>query len=98
MRNGSKQNPRWCVRKMDATASDYREVILTVIAREYGPMRHSAKILAKHAQTSYRTAEAWVSGRNVPSGKSLVNIMANCKAMADEMNRLISESRQSPGE
>jgi hypothetical protein len=81
----------------NAITSDYRESVLAVIAREYGPMRHAAKILAQHAQASYRTAESWIAGRNVPSGESLMNLMSECNALADEINRLVAERRKQRG-
>lgn len=82
---------------MSGITSDYRETVLTVIAQEYSPLRNGAKILARHAKASYRTAEAWVAGRNAPSIKSVMNIAANCRAMSNELNRLIAESQQSIG-
>jgi hypothetical protein len=90
-------NSAWVRREMSGVTSDYRETVLTIIAQEYSPLRHGAKILAKHAKASYRTAEAWVAGRNAPSIKSVMNIAANCRAMSDELNRMISESQQSAG-
>ena len=78
-----------------AISSHYSETILTVIAREYGPMRHAAKILAQHAQGSYRTAEAWIAGRSVPSGENLISLMASCDVLTDEINRLVTERKQS---
>jgi len=65
-----------------AVASDYRVSILTVIAREYSAKRHGAKILARDAKASYRTAQAWISGRNVPTGKHFMNLLQECEAMA----------------
>lgn len=83
MENGSKRNTRGCVVMSGAITSNYRENILTVITREYSAKRHGAKILARHAKASYRTAQAWISGRNVPSGQHFMNLLQECEAMAD---------------
>lgn len=80
-----------------SAASTYGETILGAIAREYGPMRHASKILAQHACASYRTAEAWIAGRSVPSGENLLHLMANCEVVAAEVNRLVAERRASKG-
>ena len=97
MQNKRKQHAQGCVEMSYAITSDYRETILTVIAREYSAKRHAAKILAKHAKASYRTAEAWVAGRNVPSGAALMNIMAECEPMADAINRFVAERKKQRG-
>ena len=90
----SGRNTMMCV---ETVSSDYRETILQVIAHEYSAKRHAAKILAKHAQASYRTAEAWVSGRNVPSGAALMNIMAECEPMAAAIKRIVAERKKQRG-
>jgi hypothetical protein len=92
--NGSNKHARWCVNLVETSPSFYRETILTIIAREYGAKRHAAKILARHAQSSYRTAEAWISGRNVPTGHSLLNIMSECEALADAINGIVADRKK----
>ena len=73
--------------------STYSDTILTAIAREYGSLPHAAKLLARHARTSYRTAENWLAGICAPNGEKLVNLMAECQVLADEVNRLVAERR-----
>lgn len=90
MENGRKLAAMSCV---VIGQSDYRETILNVIAQQYATKRHAAKILARHAKASYRTAEAWIAGRNVPSGASLMNLMAECEVLADEVMRLVNERK-----
>lgn len=82
---------------ISATTSDLRENILTIIKREYSAQRHAAKRLARHGKASYRTAEAWLAGRNAPSGPSLMNIMAECTPLADEVMRLVAERKKQRG-
>ena len=95
MGNATRQTTRWRVKTMEAT---FNGTIQAVIAREYRPLRHASKILAQHARSSYRTAEAWLSGRCVPTGENLANLMVECEALAEEINRLIAERRSIRGE
>jgi hypothetical protein len=85
------------VEKHRMIASTYSDAVLTIIAREYSPLPHAAKILAQHAKTSYRTAENWLSGMCAPNGEKLVNLMAECEALAQEVNRLVAERRAEKG-
>lgn len=78
---------------MNAVAATYGDVVLRVIRREYAPLKHAAKLLAKHAGTTPRTAENWLSGINAPNGEKLVNLMAECDPLADELNGLVAQRR-----
>jgi hypothetical protein len=89
MPNGSKE--------MTEAAATYDEAILSVIDRKYGSIRNGAKILAQHANSSIPAAQHWIYGRRVPTGESLLNIMAECHEMYKEINRLISERRAALG-
>lgn len=77
---------------MDANASNYDDLVLTIITSEYRPHRHAAKMLAKHANASYRTAQAWLSGRNVPSGKHFMNLLTECETLRVEVERLTARN------
>jgi hypothetical protein len=94
---GRKQNPRGRVGKMESLASHYSETILTVIAREYGTMRHASKILAQHARTSHRTAEAWLAGRNVPTGANLLNLIGASEALAEALSEARANQKTERG-
>lgn len=72
----------------------YADVVLTVLKRTYGGTPHAAKRLAQAARTSYRTAENWLMGANAPSGEALINLMAECEELAEEVGRLVAERRQ----
>jgi hypothetical protein len=71
----------------------YSAVVFEVLQREYAPLKHAAKLLARHARTSPRTAENWLAGTHAPNGEKLINLMAECSALADEINRLIAERK-----
>jgi len=77
---------------MPLTAT-YSDVVLGVLRREYAPLKHAAKLLARHARSTPRTAESWLAGTHAPNGEKLVNLMAECPALADEVNRLVAERR-----
>jgi hypothetical protein len=82
---------------MSETVLNFNCVVLACIAREYGALRHASKILARHARSSHRTAEHWIAGRSVPSGENLINLMAQCEALADEITKLVAERRSTKG-
>lgn len=75
---------------MRATVS---EVVTGYLRRECGPLRHAAKLIARKARATPRTAEAWLAGRHAPYGEHLINLMAECDALAEEINRLVEERR-----
>lgn len=79
---------------MQASASTYSETVLTVLAGRYGAVRHGAKLLARHAKTSVKTASNWLQGLNAPSGESLIELMVHCEELAVEVNRLVEERRK----
>jgi hypothetical protein len=45
-----------------------------------------------------RTAENWLAGEHAPNGENLVELMAACSELADEINRLVAERRAARGE
>jgi len=71
----------------------YSDVVFGVIRREYAPLKHAAKLLARHAKTTPRTAENWLSGTHAPNGEKLINLMAECPSLAVEVNRLVDARR-----
>jgi len=82
---------------MSVTAT-YGDVVHDVIRRHYAPLKHAAKILARAAGTTPRTAENWLAGSHAPNGEKLLNLMAACNELADEVNRLVAERRAARGE
>lgn len=79
------------------SAATYSDIVFGAIQREYAPLKHAAKLLARHAGTSPRTAENWLAGTHAPNGEKLLNLMAECRSLADEVNRLVAERRAARG-
>lgn len=73
----------------------YAAAVHLVLQREYAPLRHAAKILARKADVSPRTAENWLAGTCAPRGDELLRLMASCDALAAEINKLVEELRKS---
>ena len=69
----------------------YADLLRSVIARVYVPQRYAAKLLARDAGTSHRTAERWLSGERVPSGDHLINLLRECSELREELNELIGQ-------
>lgn len=74
--------------------SIYAETMAAYFKRKYLPLRYAAKILARDAGVSPRTADNWLQGLNAPSGKALVRLMAKCPELQDIINSLVIETRQ----
>jgi Cys-tRNA synthase (O-phospho-L-seryl-tRNA:Cys-tRNA synthase) len=79
---------------MSAIAATYGDAVFQAIRREYAPLRNAAKLLARDAGTTPRTAENWLAGTHAPNGEKLVNLMAACPDVAEEVNRLVEERRR----
>jgi hypothetical protein len=96
MRIARKQNDPSGSTRM-SVASTYNETVLAVIDREYGRIRNGAKILARHAKSSLPAAQHWIYGRRVPTGENLLNLMANCEALAVALNQEVENRRAQEG-
>lgn len=86
------------VRDAMNAAMTYSDVVHDVIRRNYAPLKHAAKLLARAAGTTPRTAENWLAGSHAPNGEKLLNLMAACDELADEVNRLVAERRAARGD
>ncbi len=73
------------------------ETVTDVLRREFGPLRHAAKLVARAARATPRTAEAWLAGLQAPQGEHIVNLMAECDALAEAINNLVRERRGCSG-
>lgn len=82
---------------MPMTAT-YGDVVHDVIRRQFAPLKHAAKLLARAAGTTPRTAENWLAGSHAPNGDKLLNLMAECDELADEIFRVVAERRAARGE
>ena len=78
---------------MNVTASDFTDCLLDVVIREFGKVRHGAKILATLTGASPRTTEKWLARKHAPEGAALLNLMARCEAVDAEMARLKALAR-----
>lgn len=76
----------------------YGDVVHQVIRRKYAPLKHAAKLLARAAGTTPRTAENWLAGSHAPNGEKLMNLMASCDELAAEIARLVAERKAARGE
>ncbi|MEJ0017505.1 MAG: hypothetical protein WDN25_13260 [Acetobacteraceae bacterium] len=83
---------------MTPDAATYTDVVLGVLRREYAPLKNAAKLLARHARTTPRTADNWLAGSHAPNGEKLINLMAECAELADEVNRLVAARRAARGD
>jgi hypothetical protein len=54
---------------------------------------HAAKLAARAADVSARTAEAWVSGRREPAASVLLRMALRCDRMADALQGIL-DARQ----
>jgi hypothetical protein len=76
----------------------YNDAVLGYIRREFAPLKHAAELLARAAGATPRAAKAWLAGEHAPSGEKLLNLLAECKPLADEIFRIVEERRAARGE
>lgn len=93
MRNSRSNHPHNLQSSEMLTSATYGEAVREVLLREFGPLRNASKLIARLAGTSPRTAENWMAGTCAPQGAALLNLMAQCKAVDVEMERLKSLAR-----
>lgn len=98
MPNNSGQHRKFRVPEMSTINATYGEAVFRIIRREYAPLKNAAKLLARAAGTSPRTAENWLAGTHAPNGEKLINLMAECGPLADEVMKLVEERRRARGE
>lgn len=88
------QNDRKFPRMSAATVAPVRVRLLEAIKREFAPLRFGAEMLARASQKSPRSARNWLSGTNAPDAEALIELMASCNSIADEVERLVAERRK----
>ena len=81
--------------KMTAAAlgTPVRDRLLNAIKREFNPFRSAAEMLARAANKTPRAARNWLSGTNAPDAEALIELMASCNSIADEVLSLVEERR-----
>lgn len=89
----STMDPQFRGQSNTSEAQTYGGIVLTVLRHAYAARRHASKLLARDANASPRTAEKWLSGETAPSGENLIELMASCQELADEINRLVQARR-----
>lgn len=84
-------------RKVPSVSADactaVRDRLIDMIAREFKPFRFASEMLARAAGKSPRAAKNWLSGQNAPDAVALIELMASCSSIADEVERLVAERR-----
>jgi hypothetical protein len=58
-------------------------------------MRNAAKRVGRSIGTDPRAVENYIYGRTCPPAAKLIELMAECSDLADEVNRLVEEVRES---
>ena len=79
--------------RMMAATIPVRDRLLDAIKREFMPFRFAAEMLARASKKSPRAARNWLSDRNAPDAEALIELMASCSSIADEVERLVAERR-----
>lgn len=79
------------------TAETVSARITPVLRRVFGDARHGAKLLARAASVSPRTAENWLSGANAPRLAEALRLMLECEDIAAEINAFLDEQRAARG-
>ena len=77
----------------DKAVTVYAEAVHRVLRAEFQPLKHAAKILARMAGTTPRTAENWLGGLCAPQGAHLIRLMASCDPLKAEIDRLVEEAK-----
>ncbi|GAJ29713.1 hypothetical protein [Acidomonas methanolica] len=78
---------------MTATVRPVRDSLLTAIAREFKPLRFAQEMLARASGKTPRAARNWLSGTCTPDAEALIELMASCNSIADEVNALVAERK-----
>lgn len=92
MQNARRSDPRrFRNNPVNGSAAEYGEVVTAYLRREYGPLKSAAKILARVADVTVRTAENWIGGLCAPQGAPLLRLMANDPAFRAEIEALLDQ-------
>ena len=75
------------------TAEDCAERFGTILRRHTGDMRNASKRLARKIGADPRVVENYIYGRHCPPAAKLIELMAECADLAEEVNRLVAQRR-----
>jgi hypothetical protein len=67
------------------------EMLREVLQYNFGRFRNGAKLLAKAANVSPRTAQSWLYGLASPSFGSMVELMASSEELAAAVNKIVKD-------
>lgn len=79
------------------TADICAERFGNVLRRWTGDMRNAAKRLGRRISSDPRVVENYIYGRHCPPAAKLIELMAECDELAQEVNRLVAERRAARG-
>ena len=94
MRKGS-AGVRLKMQTASITAELCAERFGTVLRRWTGDMRNASKRIGRKISADPRVVENYIYGRHCPPAAKLIELMAECQELADEVNRLVEERRNS---
>jgi len=80
------------------TAEDCAERFGVILRRHTREMRNAAKRIARQIDADPRVVENYIYGRHCPPAAKLIELMAECTDLADEVNRLVAERRAARGD
>lgn len=69
----------------------------TVLRRWTSDMRNASKRIGRVIDADPRVVENYIYGRHCPPAAKLIELMAECDDLANEVNRLVAERRASRG-
>ena len=73
------------------------ERISAVLRRSYLWTRFADKLLAERINADPRAVQNYLYGSHCPPAHKLIELMAECSELADEVNRLVAERRAARG-
>jgi hypothetical protein len=82
----------------ELTAEDCALRISAVPRRKFAWTKCADKWIAARIGADRRTAQNYLYGKHSPPAHKLVELMAECSELADEINRLVAERRAARGE
>lgn len=80
------------------TAEDCAERFGRVLRRYACDTRNAAQRLGDKIGADPRAVENYIYGRHCPPAAKLIELMAECPTLADEVNLLVAERRAARGE
>lgn len=92
MRNSSANNPQ----KLRCTMTPYAPFMRDYLAEKFGSLKCGAKLLARAAHVSPRTAENWLSGICAPQGQALLHLISECDDLADRLIKNAKSREENP--